>query len=236
MIVQKKIHPGTQDFPERPIIIRNPAVLTTSYVRAQDLRDWRDPIEHDHEGDIRIAHASQATIQAYVEFGSLSSVEIKTVVTPPDMPAFKYGSAALSLASERTLTETVGTPFVDSDKGRYLHLVSGTNAKPGIYRIEQVTSSQLVLLDRNPGGNITSDGVWFMFGGEFQEMAQTTSGGVTTLQPHSYQMASSAGDGCWAFTFPLPAMARLRVYAKGTGTVTGSILALAVNLMAPGGE
>lgn len=233
--IEKRIA-GLEDFPEGGLLIREPKVLTTSYVLA-GLHSTLLPNSRAYQdGNIPIHQAMNVSIEAYLAFGSLNSIEIKPVFLFPTNSAFRYGSGGASLASEFSFADSVAASFVPADKGRLLYLISGTNVTPGIYRIKQYTSATTVVLDKNPNAsaNITS-AVWCILGGEFQDCAQSTSGGSTTLSPHVFTITSGSGDGQYTFTFPVPAMANMRIYAKGSGTVTDSILSLAVTMMPPGG-
>jgi hypothetical protein len=230
MIVQHKYSPGLKDFPEDAVILRGPKVLTTSYVVC-DLHNGVGLWPQCQNGDIPIAHAKKATLTVISALGSLDSILIQPRFCPPYSDRLEDGTIG---AVAGNVFSDAGVTFEPSDVGRHITVYNvGTGSlDTGRYRIIEYLTSTSVRLQCSPVFTASSIS-WYMHGAEYVEMSQVTESGKTTLTPHYYELTD---DGGFIFTFPLPAMPRMRVYVKGSGTVTGSTLMVGLNLMGPGGE
>jgi hypothetical protein len=235
MITVVRPQDGYSTFRPDPLVVRNGTVLTTGYVlcEAHNNQDVR-------HGDIDVSAAKNATLWLGVAFGALTSIEIKPVFRAARNPGL--ASAALAdIASTQasgwlTVTSATGG-FTPQMVGRLFRIsAAGTNFTVGLYYIVAVVDANTIVVDRACGSTgDASGGTGTVLSPEFQDLAMATTTGVSVASPHVVQVAATSGDGQFTVTLPLPAASFMRLYAKGTGTVTGSQLWMGVTLMPPGG-
>ena len=245
---------GNGFFSDKPIIVRAGGILTDSYALCANA----DPAL-DIAGDIPVDHASLITFWADMSFGSTpaTSIEIKPIfVSAPigsgNVIAGKHtgddvylGDLASSTPYLIVTSATGG--FTASAVGQYLHIVNtGALGRfiPGRYLIAGYTDTNTITLATAcAAGGAETGGI----GGiacEYQECAIATLAGKSTLTPHYYQFTPAGLDigtddqngARLLWTAPSPAAGIMRVYVKGTGTLTATSLVLGVTLMPPNGR
>ncbi len=235
MIIPQQSQSSRNTFREDVTIVRASAILTSSYVLCAEHNDGAKVTN----GDIYIGQAAQCTLWAAATFdGAQTLVDIQPRYLDGIGGAgtFISRSDGAQTAGSKVFT-SAGATFLTSHVGRKIKIVSGTNAVKVEAVIKAYNSATSIVLDReiNNGANASSV-VFVILAGEFVELSQATSAGVTTLEPHSSQILLAAGTGNYIYTFPLPAAPIMRLYAKGGGTLTGSNLILGYTLMPAGGE
>ena len=242
-------------FREEITVCRKPTLITDEYVLCQD----HDLANVRRNGDINIRYAAQATLIGTVLFGTTpaTSVEILPVFVPmsqdgvsaaPVGPVGTLCTGVIALGDMaaagdpwKTVTSATGG-FADWMVGHYLQVCSGTNWILTPTKILAVTDTNTIVVETAVATQNVTSGAGYVSLMQ-QEMAMSTAAGLTTLTPHYFQMVAANCGGSaanntgvsFAFTLPLPAMPFMRLYAKGTGTLTASSLKLAYNLMPAGG-
>lgn len=240
MLIPTQDQSRRHTFRDEPIIVRESGILTTSYVICDAHNNSIDVPKTiwPREGNIDVSQAAQVTLWAWITFdGSQVDCSIKPVFC-----AAPGGGTGISRTDGAQTTgspvfTSAGATFLAGHVGRRIKIVSGTNAVAQEAKIIAYNSATSITLDReiNSGANASSV-VFILFGDEFQDLSQDTTSGVTTLTPHSFNVPLASATGKYTFTFPVPAARIMRLYAKGSGTLTASDLILAYTLVPSGGE
>lgn len=246
-------------FPRNILLIRKGGIITSSYVLCSDYTEPQQGNVVYRAGDIDVSKAQHITFWGDMTFGSTpgTSFEIKPVFVPEPRgnanviagahvgDNIYIGNLASTQASGWTVVTTVtGSTFAEWMVGKLLHITSGVNFTAGLYTIIGFTSATSITIDRACG---TIADATAGIGGvavEFQECSISSASGITAVTPHIYSLtaasisggAADAKDGgriCW--TAPAPACKIMRVYVKGTGTLTVSSLVLGVTFIPPNG-
>lgn len=226
MLVPGHIAGGRKEFPSTPVLLRNHAVLTTSYVLCQannSIPDGRN------DGEIEIESAATLTLWMHILFGgSQTGLTIKPVYLPPRPSPVSVTVTGLTTAEASDWMTLIGSAgdFSQNMKGTFVKVNSGTNFAVGFYLVTAVAADgSTITLDTAVGSADGSSGsVTFLE--EFQDMTHLITTGVDALSPYSLNVPVAVGSGLFVATFQVPAASRCRIYAKGEGTLTNSDLIL----------
>lgn len=226
-------------FDPRPTVIRQPgADLTGSFVLcdahndpAGDGTGGTQTVVH---GDIDVGFAKAVTFWGFGHFGTTPAAAIQ--IKPVFLDSLRGSAPALTdlaAADPWTTITSVTGGFKSEHVGRYLHVASGTNFTPGIYRITAVNSGTSITVDRAAGSTGAASGgagtVQTEFGPHLAGSAPPR-----TVAPDILQLnQGDGGNRSFCFTVDLPAAQYLRVFAKATGTVTAADLMLGYTLVPP---
>lgn len=234
---------GTQGYygdsiPQYPIIVRNPAILTTSYVDCEAHNNIRGI--NARNGEIDIGSAEYATLWIWPTFDAgQTALHIK--------PSFMHklgivGAKFYQANAEREDGQdanilTISAATGDMKGGR-VHIASGGGVTPGIYRIRDVdVANNRLTLDRDfTTDEPINDAVVFIFRGDFQDCTVEYASGVGSIYPAELVLTPSdfTSGELYCHTFRLPAASFMRLAVKGAGVLASSNLILGVTLVPSG--
>lgn len=231
-------HYGEQDIPKYPIIVRNPAILTTSYVDCESHNNV--PGINARNGEIDIGDAEYATLWMWPTFDAAqTALHIKpSFMHKLGIVGAKHYQVNADCGVGAALNELTISSATGDMVGNTIHVVSGTSAIPGKYKIRAAdTGTGVLTLDRPwATANNFSDAVVFIFRGDFQDCTVEYASGVGSLYPAELVMTPgdfTSGE-LYSHTFRLPAASFMRLAVKGAGTLTASNLILGVTLVPSG--
>ena len=201
------------------MVIRDEAVLTTSYVAGNIIGRIKD---NDSAQQQSLERKNQLVLYIDFTIGSLTSAEVKIEFAPVLYYDLAYDGQTANFTAGATVKGSTsgaeGRIQRDADGGATGTLIiSPNNAIPFIDN-EEITDSESGAAVVNGGLNTLSaapsDYSWFQ---------ETNSSISATISTENLLVRQFSGDGLYRIAIPLKDK-YVKISAKGTGTVTNSLM------------
>lgn len=225
-------HSVRESFSGKPILVRQGAtILTTSYVLCDDFPNPpNDLTQHKtFNGEIDVSRASQMTLYAWLKFGSATDIRVQPRAVMSNRANALSVSDLASADPWTTVTSATGG-FDQTMVGHPILISGGSGFDEGYYIITAVNSSTSADIHQACAGTGTPSGANAVVFSEGIVDAVSVASGVATASALEMTWPAALGDVLQVAAFNTIGVHLLRLYAKCTGTATGSDLALGYTL------